>query len=267
MCHKMPRHKHSCPSRRVQLRISESLVGVFDGYSPAHLSEMMNWALSHYIPGSALGTKQLAIVRPRKRKTKTICRLSVAETSVRLLFSEKLDTFRDVVKPFGFRWEAPFWLKAVREDQLCDRAAEITRALLDAGFCVQTEYEGITVAALEQSFAPESLRLISARSGGIYSGWLTVNWPRGEDYYNEAKAITAAKYHEGKVIVPPELYEEVLDFAQSYDFSLAPEAEAEIEAMRQAVEIGYIPSKKQRKQRAEKPVEAEGIPEELRDED
>jgi hypothetical protein len=59
----------------------------------------------------------------------------------------------------------------------------------------------------------------------------------------------------------------VLDFAQSYDFSVTPEADAEIEAMRQAFVIGFIPSKKQRKQRAEKPVEAEGIPEDLRDED
>ena len=263
----MPRRKHSKPFRRVQLRISDSLAGVFDSYSPAQLSELMDWALSHHIPGSPLGAKQVTIIRPKRRKTKTICRLSVVQTSIRLLFPEKLDTFRDVVKPFGFRWETPFWLKVVKEAQLCDRAAEITRALLDAGFCVQTEYEGITAAALDESFAPESLRLISARSGGAYNGWLTVSWPRGDDYYEEAKAITGAKYVDKAVIIPPEHYEEVLDFAQSYDFSVTPEAEAEIEAMRQAFVIGFIPSKKQRKQRAEKPVEAEGIPEDLRDED
>jgi hypothetical protein len=249
------------------LRISESLLGVFDGYTSDQLSELVEWGLVNYLPGSSLGAHQVSIIRPQKPKSKTICRISVGETSIKLLFSERLDSFRDVVKSFGFRWESPLWLKTVKKGGICDRAAEISRALLDAGFSVQTEYAGITAAALEGSYVPESLRLVSARASGVFKGWLAIRWPRGEDHYDKAKAITAAKYSEGEVLVPPEHFEEVLDFANIYDFSITPEAEAEIQTMRQALDIGYIPSKKQRKQRAEKPVEAEGIPEDLRDED
>ena len=263
----MPRSKSSKPSRRIQLRISESLLGVFDAYTPEQVSEVMEWGLSNYLPGSLLGARQISIIRPPKPRSKTICRISVGETSIKLLFPERLDSFRDAVKSFGFRWESPLWLKAVNKGGICDRAAEISRALLDAGFAVQTEYAGITVAALKNTYTPESLRLISARASGVFKGWLAIRWPRAEDYYEKAKAITAAKYSDGEVLVPPEHFEEVLDFASIYDFSVTPEAEAEIQTMRQALEIGYVPSKKQRKQRAKKPVEVEGIPEELRDED
>lgn len=264
---RMPRSKNSKPFRRVQLRISESLLGIFDAYTSNQVSELVEWALANYLPGSALGPRQISIIRPQKPQTKTICRLSVYEKQIKLLFPEKLDLFRSVVKSYGFSWEPPFWQKVAKEAQLCDRAAEISRALLDAGFAVQTEYAGITVAALESTYAPESLRLISARASGVFKGWLAIRWPRGEDYYSQATQITAAKYNEGEVLVPPEHFEEVLDFANIYDFSVTPEAESEIQTMRQALEIGYVPSKKQRRQRAEKPVEIEGIPEELRDED
>lgn len=263
----MPRRKNAKPSRRIQLRISESLLGLFDGYTSDQVSELVEWGLSNYLPGSSLGVRQVSIIRPQKPKSKTICRVSVKEVSIKLLFPEKLDSFRNLVKSYGFYWKFPQWVKAVKKGSVCDRAAEISRALLDAGFSVQTEYAGITAAALEGTYVPESLRLVSSRASGVFKGWLAIRWPRSDDYYDQAKAITAAKYSDGEVLVPPEHFEEVLDFARIYDFSVTPEAEAEIQTMRQALEIGYVPSKKQRKQRAEKPVELEGIPEELRDED
>lgn len=263
----MPRRKSEKESRRVQLRISDSLLGVFDSYSPAQLSELIEWSLSRYIPGSTLGARQVAIIRPQKPISKVVCRLFVAGNQIKLLFPELRDEFRDVVKPRRYKWDKPCWVKEVDEKHICDRAAEVAHALLEAGFSVQSEYEGVTQAAISESYNPESLRLICARASGLYKGWLAVTWPRTEDYYEKAKAITAAKYHDGEVIIPPELYEEVLDFAESYDFSVTPEAEVEIQSMRQSVEIGFIPSKKQRRQRAEKTAEIEGIPESLLDED
>ena len=264
--HEMGRRKNRKAFRRTQLRLSKSVLGVYDSYSHEQLSELVEWALTRYVPGSRLGQKQISIVRPEKPKTKTLCRLAVGKTSVSLLFPEKHDDFRKVVRALGFRWDAPHWEKAVEPCQRCDRAAEVAHALLDAGYCIQSEFEGITKAAIEESFLPESLRLVTLRAGGTYKGWLAVSWPRSDDYYEKAKAITAAKYNDGHVLVPPEHFEEVLDFAEIYDFSIDLEAQQAIEQMRQSIVIGYVPSKRQRKQRAKAEL-IEGIPEELLDED
>ncbi|MGH0051940.1 MAG: hypothetical protein ACQ5SW_00935 [Sphaerochaetaceae bacterium] len=168
----------------------------------------------------------------------------------------------------GFVWNAPFWEKEFSEADLCDRSAEVAHALLDAGFIVQSEYSGITQLAVDGSFTPESLRMIKARTNGVYKGWLAVDWPRAEDYYDEAMALTGAKWDKPSraVLVPPEMYEEVEDFAETFDFSYSDAARQSISSMKSVIAMGFVPSKApSRKQRKTEPVPTNDIPESLLD--
>lgn len=264
----MPRPKKAGVSRRIQLRFPPDLVGVFDSYSPEQLSDLMEQALVSLSPSSNLGAKQRTVVRPSEPISKCIVRISVEGREIKLLFPEKRDDFRTVVKlAHHYSWSAPYWVRSFSEEVICDRAAEIADALLKAGFMVQSEYQGVTDAVISGSFSPESLRLIKVRTKGACQDWFVIEWPRSEDYWDEANLITGAKYIDKSLLVPPEIYEEVEDFAESYDFSFTPTARQVLEQYKAIVSMGFVPSKAGRKkQRASiKKENSNSIPESLID--
>ena len=57
-----------------------------------------------------------------------------------------------------------------------------------------------------------------------------VTWGRDEDLYGRAKAITGAKYDKPNVVVSPEHFAEVLDFAKMYKFEISDGAKRIIAA-------------------------------------
>ena len=258
--------------RRVLLRIDEGQSGLFDSYSPEQLSELMNRALATMAPGIELGDRIVSVVRPASPVTNTICRLFVRTTQVQLLFPEKDDRFRDCVKALGYEWVAPYWLKVVEsEDLRVDRAAEVAHRLLLSGFCVQVESEAVKDKAITASYEPEHYRKITAGTRKPFDGWFQITWPRAEDLFDEVKKITAAKWSDGAMYVPPEMFREVRDFADIHDFWLTHEAEllmAHAEQSWEQVQI-VCPQEHRKRQRRAKPKAAtpDSIPDDLRDDD
>jgi len=258
--------------RRVQLRIPERSVELFDSYTPEQLSELMDRALHSMIPGIELGSRMVSVVRPVDPITNTICRLFVTRSQVQLLFPEKRDDFRGVVKALGYEWSAPYWLRGVDSTHRVDRAAEVSHRLLLAGFCVQVESEVIKDKAIAAIYEPEHYRKIDASTAKPWDGWFRITWPRAEDLFDEVKKITAAKWSDGAMYVPPEMFQEVKDFADINDFWLTHEAQVLMQQSEQSWDQSLIvcPAEHRKRQRRAKgkvePAPA-AVPDELRDDD
>jgi len=268
----MPRPRASGEGRRVKLRIPSKWVGVFDSYSPDQLSELMVRALASMAPGIGLGDHMVSVVRPANPVGNTVCRLFVRATQIQLLYPEKSDEFRVVVRSLDYKWVAPYWLKTVEPELRVDRAAEVAHRLLLAGFVVQVDSEAVKEKAIAASYEPEHYRKITASTAKPWDGWFQITWPRAEDLFDEVKKITAAKWSSGAMYVPPEMFREVQDFASAQDFWLTPEAEMLIQQAEQAWEQVLIvcpQEHKKRQRRHAKQAEklAAGIPDELRDDD
>ena len=272
LCHKMGRPQKPGVKRRVLLRIDGGQSGLFDSYSSDQLSELMNRALATMAPGIELGDRIVSVVRPAIPVTPTICRLFVRKVQVQLLFPEKRDDFRSVVKGLGYDWCAPYWIKTVDADEWrVDRAAEVAHRLLIAGFCVQVESEAVKSKAITASYEPEHYRKITASTRKPFDGWFAITWPRAEDLFDEVKKITAAKWSEGAMYVPPEMFREVRDFAEIHDFWLTHEAEllmAHAEQDWEQVQIVCPQEHRKRQRRAKaKSATPDSIPDDLRDDD
>ena len=78
-------------------------------------------------------------------------------------------------------------------------------------------------------------------SGSEHAGWLYVSWGKKDDLYGAAKDIHGARYLRPFVAVPPESYDEVLDFAEQYGYSISEAASKVIEeARRKAGEVVVV---------------------------
>jgi hypothetical protein len=234
--------------RRVQLRIDKEWLGVFDSYSPDELSSLMNQAIASLSPSISDSPKIKTVIRPAKPASKTIARISSQNGILRVLYSEKCEDFREAIKlKCKFEWSNPFWVKKVKPEDLDYEASYAAYSLLSSGYCVQSEMMGISERVVSGSFAIAGLRKIARAVGGDYDGFLSISWPgAGDNYYDEAIAITAAKYSSGSIYVPSEHYEEILDFAERYDFSITQAGQELIEVMKHSASVGFIPSKKRR---------------------
>lgn len=254
--------------RRVQLRIPVQYLEVFDSYSADQLSELMTRALASMTPGVHLGDRLTSVIRPENVKAKTICRMSASDSQIKLLFPEKREDFRLIVKCLGYIWSNPFWVKRVEPKNVVDRCAEIAHRLLLGGFCVQVESGIVKDKAILAKYEPEFYRKVDAPQSEDWAGWFQVSWPKDEDFYDEARRLTASKYSEGCVYVPSEYFMEVADFAGIHDFWLTREAEL----LADAAEVQWNnleivnPKKRQRRAKTSPPnLSPDGIPDDLRD--
>jgi len=270
----MPRPRKGGLSRRVQLRISDQNLSLYDSYSPDELSELMNRALQSMTPGIALGDRLASVVRPVTPVSALLVRLFVRQTQIQLLYPEPFDAFIDEVKALGYRWVSPYWLKTCEPDDRVDRAAEAAHRLLLAGFCVQVESEAVKHKAIAATYEPEHYRRVDASQLSPWLGWFEITWPRSDELFDEAQKITGAKWADRAMRVPPEMYREVQDFADANDFWLTSEAEILMQKAEQAWEEMTIvdPAEHRKRQRRTKrqqppsPNLAE-IPDDLRDDD
>lgn len=241
------------------MRIPEQWIEVFDGYSPAELSQLMVQALASMSPCMELGASIVSVVRPANPISGVVCRLFVRETQIQILFPEKNDDFRAVVKSLGYEWCAPYWLKSVEHVVKVDRAAELAHRLLLAGFCVQIESSAVKDKAISAKYEPESYRKVSAGTEKPWDGWFKITWPRGEDLFDDVKQITASKWSSGAMYVPPEMYREVIDFAEINGFWLTPDAEMLIQQAKRAWEQVLIVCPQEHKKRQQRKAKREEI--------
>lgn len=218
-----------------------------------------------------------AAVRPENPKTETVAEIRALEKEVEINFPEKRDDFRKLVKDMGYRWDNGCWRRKLyaKNGTPQDRAAEAGHRLLGAGFVIRIYDESIRNKAITGDYEPECTCWVQKRTEGKYDGWLAINWGHDEDFYSVAKRLPGARWSKPSMVVPPENFEEVLDFAQMYGFKVSEAAQGVIEAARYAKEATLTakvePVKKQGKVIAdgkppvlEVPVEV-GIDDEFKD--
>jgi hypothetical protein len=177
-------------------------------------------------------------IKPKKLTTITIARVSVQGAIVRVLFPEKLEEFRSVVKSLRYEWVNPYWSRQFKQESVvCDRAAELCYRILELGIPIQIDYTGVRDKVISGKFQIEPMHLIKVLTAGAHKGWFCFEWPKGEDYYSKAMSITAAKYSDGMVIAPPERFLEIEDFAETEGFVFSEAARAALEESKKLQEI------------------------------
>lgn len=263
----MPRPKKKLIARRILFRLEPRHAELFDCYTTDQLSQIMAKALDTITPDFAPGAIAPSTIRPKKLATITIARVSVHGANVQVLFPEKLEEFRSVVKSLRYEWAKPYWARQFeQENTVCDRAAELCYRILELGIPIQIDYTGVRDKVISGKFQVEPMHLIKVVTAGVYKGWFSFGWPKGEDFYKKAMSITAAKYSDGRVIAPPERFLEIEDFAETEGFVFSEAARAALEESKKLKEIELLidvrPISKRHKKRT-KTVEA--VPDHLKD--
>lgn len=178
-----------------------------------------------------------ATVRPEKPITETVAEIRAGEKFVEVSFPEKREDFRQLVRfKLGYSWnkEKLVWRRdlKVTNGSAHDRAAELGNRLLAAGFPIRIYDETLRVHAVYGTFDPESKRWIAKRTSGKYEGWFVISWTREDDFYKAAKRLRGSKYDKPSVVVPAEQFQEIIDFAEMYQFSLSDGAKTLIDTAR-----------------------------------
>lgn len=173
------------------------------------------------------------LVRPSAPLTPSIARISFDGDMLRVYFPEAKTAFNDIVKLMDYRWQRPYWVRTIPQELHVTRAAELASTLLVAGYCVKGPKE-VMETAVAQSFEPEPVRTIHKRTGGNYDGWFAIWWhkERGGRLEDARRGLSGSRWDNGRLVVPPEQFEAVLDFAAQYDCYLSPGALALAEEAR-----------------------------------
>lgn len=179
------------------------------------------------------------LLRPENPHSESIARVSFDGGTLRVYYPERRDTFRKVVRRLRFGWHAPYWSRQIdKEAALPQRAAELVRDLLAAGFCVKAPAD-IAHVAIGGKFEEEPRRTIGATSQR-YPGWFSLWWAREEDCYRVAMKLPGAKWEGSFVVVPPENYEAVADFAAIHGFKMNKAALAIVAAAKEEREAAIV---------------------------
>jgi len=181
-----------------------------------------------------LEIKAEATVKPENYVTKTIAEITVKEDKITVI-CEKNDKFREIVKDLGFKWEG-IWERKINEytGKAEDRAAELGNKLLNAGFPIMILDETIRNNAINAIYEKECTRWIKFRKK---ENLLAINWQgRDDKLYKTARKIPGSKWSSPSVVVKPERYKEVEEFAELYGFKFSKAALMAIEEYKKATE-------------------------------
>lgn len=184
-----------------------------------------------------------AAVRPESPVTETVADIRASADALEIVFPEKRDDFRKLVKSeLQMGWDGECWRRklVVKNGTPADRAAEAGHRLLAAGFPVRIFDVKIREMAVTGKYEPECTRWILVRTDGKYKGWLAINWSRDEDFYKAGRRIAGSRWDKPSIIVPPESFEEVLDFAKMYGFKLSEAAQNAVDAARLVKEKALV---------------------------
>jgi hypothetical protein len=222
-----------------------------------HRTADWSWEIKHLLEKAAKEAKEKrmapppevvaeakieATVRPENPVTETVAEIRALENSIEIVFPERRDDFRQLVKQeLKMKWDGKWVRKLVAKNGTpADRAAEAGHRLLAAGFIIRIFDEDIRQQAISGEYEPECTRWVQARTSGKYEGWFAINWDRRDDFYKAARAIGGSKWDRPSVVVPPEKFAEVLDFAEMYDFRVSEAARKLAEAARQAKDAALV---------------------------
>lgn len=220
---------------------------------------------------AALEAKAEATIRPEQPKTETVAEIRITpDGKIEVEFPEMNEAFRKLIRfELGYTWTGSVWRRiAGLFGTAQDRAVETGHRLLAAGFPVRIYDQQLRQRILDGDFEPEPKRVIRKLSTGEHAGWFGISWPRSEDYYRAASRLPGAKWDKPYVVVPPEQFEAVVGFAETYAFALSPGAKELVEAARAAKEAELVappmepkkPAKGRKPSRVPEPLE---VPDEV----
>jgi hypothetical protein len=270
MKNRVGRKARSGVPRRPLIRVMPDLVEIYDRYSEKERSEIFNRALATIFPSIPVAPPTPTIIRPKTVVSSVVCRVVVEGQIISLIYPEKWEDFRSLVKTFRYQWVNCWQRKFDTAANIADRAAEISNEILLLGLPIQIDSEVVRERLLSNSFIPEAFKRVMGYASEPYKGWFTFEYPKGEDWYSEIMKITAAKYTDGLIVVPPEQFAEVEDFAEINGFKLTERAVSIAATARSIAESAIIfePRRKVRKsKKKEKNADSDPIPAHLRDDD
>jgi hypothetical protein len=183
-----------------------------------------------------------ALLKPAgEPKSSQIAEIRLVGDQLRVIFPEKREDFRLLMRNTGFIWDNA-WVRTMgaTTGNTLDRQAETAHRIIAAGFMVRLHDEEAREKAISGQFEPEQTRWVARANGGEYKGWLVLSWARTEDFYVAAKRILGARYKHGRVHVPPGSVLEVADFAAQYGFALTPGAQEILTAHQAALAAGAV---------------------------
>ena len=253
----------------------------------APLSAWREWYENRRGPGrpvkgnSAVPPKQGSpLLRPALRKTETIAEIVLEDTNISVIFPERREDFRILIRSLGYRWMGAYWYRVLRpyNGSPTDRAAETGHRLLAAGFPIEIQDEVTRTRAAVGCYEPEPKCSVMRLTSGEHKDWFKIGWPRDEDLYGAAKRLAGSRYvPKVGIVVPAENFDEVLDFAEIHRGFVSPGAQAlarEAKAAREASLVVNVPHPKKRAKTASNPQpptleqpEEVTIADDLRDED
>lgn len=184
------------------------------------------------------------LVRPESPLTASITRISFDGDTLRVYFPEVKATFNNIVKRMDYCWQRPYWVRTVSQEHHLNRAAELAHTLLAAGYCVKGPRK-VMETAVNQTFEPEPVRIIRRWiKDDDYIDWFSVWWhkERGGRLEDARRGLRGSRWYNGRLMVPAEQFEAVLDFAERYDCWLSPGALALAEEARAEQDAAIVVS-------------------------
>lgn len=173
------------------------------------------------------------LLRPPTPLTESIAQVGFEGDVLHAFMSEKRKDFKETVnnRECFWNWGSRRYEREVDDftGPAPDRAAELGHVLLTAGFCIELA-DDLGQMILTASYQPEKRRRIGRSANPKYKGWLTIRWPHDDDMWKAAWALPGSHYDKPIVVVPPDQYEAVLDFAERFDFWITPAGQEIIDA-------------------------------------
>ena len=171
---------------------------------------------------------------PESPCTTTVAVITLTAKTVAIALPERNDAFREIVKARRFKWDylSCRWMRRINpamHGEPRERAIEMACRLLAGRFSVEAPDE-LHAAIVAGAYTPEQTRWIDA-SGSMFC----LTWHRPDDLYRAAMRIAGARYAPPSVAVPADSFNEVLDFAELYEFRLTADAENLIAAQRRGI--------------------------------
>jgi hypothetical protein len=172
------------------------------------------------------------IISPEKPVSKTIARITVVNNFIKVHFPERNDEFISTVKALGFSWSNPYWTREIGtlNGTIEDRYVEICNKLLKKGFTILAFRADLKDKILKEEYNKEVTRWVKVVTSESRKGWFLFSFPKsGYNYYDKIKSIKGFEYYNHSILVSPENYEQVIDFAEKNGFGISEGAKKIVE--------------------------------------
>lgn len=173
-----------------------------------------------------------AMIRPVNDTGKSVAEIKFDGERISAAYPRDED-FISAAKSAGLKWDSAKreWAMKIRPTlgRWQDRVAELGNALLCAGIPVVIWDAEARDKAADGTYAPRTERWIAKQDENM----LRLEWERGnDDLYRTLKKLPGARYSAGAMMVPVLQWRALEDIAGVYDFCVAEDALALIEAQK-----------------------------------